>query len=157
MHAVCVGTMLEPGLAQPLHGLNTSVHLRFQHRAGPLSSAPQWGLQAVSFRAAARHETNVHLWQKTSGDKTVDSGLLCHSGCRTSWAGKGQGLWRAAPHSACSCTTLCCTGAAGRQVTKAHRPDNAKRPWPRDDSGGGGVGPVGHISQAALTLFKKKL
>lgn len=46
--------------------------------------------------------------------------------------------------------------AASCSISKAHRPDSAKRPWPRDSSWGRVVGSTGHISQAVLTPFKKK-
>lgn len=66
---------------------------------------------------------------------------LCQGSCRTSGTGKGPGLLRAASHS----------------VSEAHRPDSAKRPWPRDSSGGRVVGPTSHISQAILAPLKKKI
>lgn len=47
-------------------------------------------------------------------------------------------------------------GLLAEKVTKAHRPDNAKRLWPRDSSGDRVVGTTGHISQAVLFPLKKK-
>lgn len=119
--------------------------------------APQPGLGLDRHTAATWGGTDVHLWQQISGQDCWFFPALIQGSCKNSWTGKCPWLPRAAPHSASPCTALYPQRAAGQQVTSAHRQTvSAKRPLPKDFSGGSVVRPSGLVNKAVLAPFLKK-